>query len=488
MATRTQYLKRRGNRWYFQIAVPLALQPLLKKKTIEESLKTADLKVAQTHAFERAAHWRRQFKIDSGSARALPREVFHRTLEETRQRIAWIERSFHDDNDRDFHLDQLQANWLDPELARLGYLDHSEIREGDLAPDVVAALDAVSLARSGGGATPPEYLAPFSELAADFISDRQRDPSERLTAQTIGQMEATYRLFRDHIADAALSTVTPKVAAEFVAKAGQLERNWGRSPETKSRSFTELLALSASSKGSRLSNRTLKRYCSALTQLWDWARVRGDVDGGTPFVAPQVRKSKRGGGKVSNAPWPDDALKAYFHGTPDRSQPGRPDPFYWLPRIALLSGMRINEICSLEATDLKTAEGVAYFDIPLGKTESSVRVVPIHSALQPFLQIAPTSGFLFPDLVPGGPEAKRSWNISKSFGRRTTLMKIDGRSTFHAFRKNVAEALERARVPETEASQLVGHKRAGMTYGVYSPNGLTIRQKSELIEKLAIPT
>jgi integrase len=187
----------------------------------------------------------------------------------------------------------------------------------------------------------------------------------------------------------------------------------------------------------------------------------------------------------ANAPWSQDALATYLlhHGAPGVK--GNPDPEYWLPRIALLSGMRLGEICSLEREDVLVAEGVTYFDIPKGKAEGSIRVVPVHPAIEPFLELAPTRGFLFPNLTQGGPDRKRSWNIGKVLGRRFKV--IEGASTFHGFRKNVAEAFERHRIPETEASQILGHKKAGMTYGVYSPNGLTIQQKRDLVAKLSLP-
>ena len=39
---------------------------------------------------------------------------------------------------------------------------------------------------------------------------------------------------------------------------------------------------------------------------------------------------------------------------------------------------------------------------------------------------------------------------------------------------------------DTEAVR-PGHKKEGMTYGVYSPNGLRIGQKQKLVELLGIP-
>jgi integrase len=188
----------------------------------------------------------------------------------------------------------------------------------------------------------------------------------------------------------------------------------------------------------------------------------------------------------ANAPWTETAIQAYFAENPDQSRKGRPDPIHWLPKIALLTGMRISEICALERHDVKEAERVAYFDIPAGKTDSAVRVVPIHPDLRPFLDLAPARGYLFPELRPGGKDGKRSWAVGKRLGRR--IYPLEGASTFHGLRKNVVQTFERAHVPEGEAAQIVGHGKKGITYGVYSPNGLRIDQKRDLIGLLSIPT
>ena len=484
MALRRRYLKMRGRRWWFQIAVPTRSQSRLKRKTIHENLFTSDPLTAQIKANERAAHWQREFDLDRLSTSERPSEVFRSTLETTLRRIEWIGRTHRDEEDRATALGLLLDEQLDPHVRRLGYHDASEIVPGDLPPDVKAAADAVQAALRGEREVPVAYRTPFSELAGLFLVDRQRDQRDRLTGQTIGQMEATFRLFRDHIEDAPLAAVDRKVASAFVDKLGRLNKNWGRSPQTKYRTLDQLLANAEKTTDAKLSNITLARHVSALNSLWEWAERRGEVDGTTPFEAPDTKRAKRAR-STAHLPWTDDAIAAYFRRVPDRSKPGLPDPLYWLPMVALLSGMRLEEICALEATDIKVAEGVSYFDIPQGKAEGSIRVVPVHGGLAELLKLAPTSGYVFPQLVPGGPDAKRSWNIGKHFGR--LFRQIEGGSTFHAFRKNVAQAFERSRVPEHESSQLLGHKRAGLTYGVYSPNGLTIQQKAELIGRLSLP-
>ncbi len=478
-----RYTKIRHNRYWFQISIPARHRAHFGKATIQENLRTSDVRTAATAALERAAHWKRQFDLLSSPPETIS-EVYKITLEETRQRINWIKQNFKDREDREFQFDLLEDQVLNPELRRLGLIDRSELDDELLLDEAKAAFDAVRAAKRGQFTVPAEYREPFNSTVTRFIEHRQSDPIDRLAEQTIGQMKTVYRLFCDHIEDAPLATITRAQATEFMDKVRLLNRNWGRSSATKSLTLKQLLESSSSTGAPTLSSRTLNRYISSLNQVWEWAKERDEVSGENPFPS-QGRRSQPRRNDAANAPWPEKAIRAYFEVHTNPGTKGDPDPHHWLPRIALLSGMRLDEICSLECDDIKKADGVLYFDITDGKTDSSVRVVPVHSDLKGFLELIPKSGFIFPKLTPGGPDRKRSWNVGKRLGRR--FGRIEGSSTFHAFRKNVAETFERERIPETEASQILGHKKAGMTYGVYSPNGLRIDQKRDLIELLKIP-
>ena len=135
--------------------------------------------------------------------------------------------------------------------------------------------------------------------------------------------------------------------------------------------------------------------------------------------------------------------------------------------------MRLNEICSLKLADLKKEHGVWYFDVTNAKTEAGDRRVPVHSVLIKLglLKCAQKleGECLFPALKPGGPDAKRSWYLSKAFGayrKRLQVIRMDnaGRDLvdFHSFRRSAIGCLETARVPQSEAAQVVGHERAGI--------------------------
>ena len=478
-----RYLKRRFNVWWFQIAVPSDCRAAVGRDKVYENLRTSDLAVAQVRALDRAAHHKAKFLAIQGTDAVLPSDAFSSGREWARAELLRIGREIGDKQDRETRKELVYELAVEQVLSAHGLMSADELDEDAIPPEVGARLQGIRAAVLDLKDTPDHFREPFSRTAAAYITDRQRPgSSDRLTDQTVSQMEAVYRLYRDHCDDAPLREASKKMGAAFFDKLKRLDRDWGRSRETKARTLDDLLLLSDREGRRPLSDRTLFRYRLALSQLWAWAKGRDEVAADDPFEH-LAKKGKND--ENANAPWSDDAIKAYFAAHPDGSKKGKPDPFYWLPRIALLSGMRLDEICSLRVADLIDGDGVLCFDVKDGKTSAATRAVPIHDDLLPLLDLVPKEGYLFPDLIPGGKDKKRSAQIGKRLGRR--FASTPGGSTFHAFRKNVAGTFERNRIPESEAAQIVGHGKKGITYKVYSPHGIPMRQRKALVDLLSLP-
>src|SRR5262249_53953182 len=142
-----------------------------------------------------------------------------------------------------------------------------------------------------------------------------------------------------------------------------------------------------------------------------------------------------------------------------------------LVRLALVTGARLNELCSLKTSDAQKRQDGWWIVIREGKSQAAVREVPIHESAAHVLehrQGAP-DGFLFPGLSPGGPDGKRSWNVSKAFRRYCSKMGFNDETlVFHSLRKTFTEVMEAAEVPESTVKLLIGHTRSSLTYGGYS--------------------
>ena len=160
-----------------------------------------------------------------------------------------------------------------------------------------------------------------------------------------------------------------------------------------------------------------------------------------------------------------------------RADPAKPERF-WIPLIALFSGMRLNEICQLYTTDIIVVDQVPCFDINAEadkqvKTISGKRVVPIHPLLIDL-------GFMA--LVRGMAEAgeERIWSnlprrrdgysqLFVHWYQRYNRLYItqNPKRSFHSFRHAFADNLKQQGVAEGIIGELMGHANDSITTGRY---------------------
>jgi len=146
---------------------------------------------------------------------------------------------------------------------------------------------------------------------------------------------------------------------------------------------------------------------------------------------------------------------------------------FWVPLICLFSGMRLNEACQLDVTDVREIEGVLCFVITeqslVGtrdkslKTKSSERIVPVHPELLAIGLAAfvdrkrrENAVKLFDDL-PLGKRGFRSVAFSRWFTR--FLGSIDASTDltcFHSFRHGFRDACRNAQIDRDIALRLGG--------------------------------
>jgi integrase len=145
---------------------------------------------------------------------------------------------------------------------------------------------------------------------------------------------------------------------------------------------------------------------------------------------------------------------------------------FWIPLIALYTGMRLNEICQLFAYDVAIIEGINVIQVQIDdnqekslKNTTSERRIPIHNQLIKigfidYVDQMKSKGHkrLFPDL-PQSSSGSYSDNFSKWFTRFLISINIkrDG-ACFHSFRHNFRDALREAGIPKEMGAALGGWK------------------------------
>ncbi|MBV1690476.1 site-specific integrase [Novosphingobium sp. G106] len=281
-------------------------------------------------------------------------------------------------------------------------------------------------------------------------------------------------------ADTAIGGITREGCREFV----DLLR---RMPTHADKRFPDLpfrdVIAAAAARGERrfISPANLNAYINRFGGVMHWAIDEGYIDRnplkGLKLRDPVKRRDKR-------KPFSIEQLRRIFAapiftGCKDDERgfsvagPARPRRArFWAPLIALFSGLRMNEICQLEVSDIVKIDGIACFKVATGlnaagqqkrvKTAASERLVPIHDELArfgflAFVEAQRIAGEpnLFPDL-PLGHLGYRSTALSKWFSRFLVTAKADAPLTcYHSFRHNFRDGLREAKV-DRERSLILG--------------------------------
>jgi integrase len=172
------------------------------------------------------------------------------------------------------------------------------------------------------------------------------------------------------------------------------------------------------------------------------------------------------------------ASPVYSHGL--RPRGGGGEAAFWFPLVAMLSGMRLEEIAGLRVRDLALDEEtgrwvfeVRHYEGRSLKTASSLRRVPVHKelvrlGLVKYRETLVEAGAalddpLWPDVKAGSAGRPRSALWSKWFGRylRAAGGVPDRRKAFHSFRHTFKRACRDAGLPEEVHDALTGHAGNG---------------------------
>lgn len=231
---------------------------------------------------------------------------------------------------------------------------------------------------------------------------------------------------------------------------------------------------------------TKKQYIWSGREFWKWA-TKYDTDFSknrseqrNPFDGHELPRTKSSR-KESYLPFTKEELKTLYSEAKTTDQ-----LLADLIEIAAYTGCRLEEIGRIKHEDIKYSESVpSHFHISISKTKAGERTIPISSKIfSTILRLTKEKNdpiFLFKGST-NIYDNKLSY-LSKRFGRLKQNLKFSDLHVFHSIRKTTATELESNNVPATTIPVLLGHKREGMTFGVYS-SGPSLEQKRVAIESL----
>jgi len=170
---------------------------------------------------------------------------------------------------------------------------------------------------------------------------------------------------------------------------------------------------------------------------------------------------------------------------------------FWIPLIAVFTGLRIEEISGLRVSDIRVESGVPYFSLNREhkrklKSKAAYRSVVIHDELikAGFLRFVEeqkkrSDGLLFYDRTQTA-DGRVSSSLSNWYGRYAKQIGIKYNDTaFHSLRDNFNDACENADFTDRQITRIMGHAHQGgkKHYGL----GLWLKKTAELMKRLQYP-
>lgn len=467
-------LQNRGNKWRAKVRIPVPLRDQYENR---EHLYRTLTALDKPSAKAEAEVWEAGLRSEWNAARPAPMNTpadLRRIYEDGRRAAARGQYVVDMDIDEepevigiDFEIDKIEEDSKGREL--------SKAEEARLA----ALNDAKLEVRGRAVPRRKEYEPRFSEMAKQFL-DLWATQHGLKASNTRPQKEATFRLFGGFIGDKHLGDVKRAEVAAFMDELRRLNPNYGRSPKAQGMSWSEIVReFGGNPQG--LSPQTMNRHVDTLSALWKWADQREIVEGRNPFAGFKQR-IKAGVNQHPYRPWTMEELRTLFSPPPKRAD------LTAIMVVALHTGMRLDEIASLTLGQIKREGGVDFIDVQDAKTPAGNRVVPIHPRLAWLAELDGEPGDrVWPYFNPEGPGKKPGADAGRAFSAFKARKGFTDRTrVFHSFRKNVTQIMERAGVPENEWAQVLGHER-NITYGRYSPEGITLERKAELIALIEYP-
>lgn len=336
-----------------------------------------------------------------------------------------------------------------------------------------------------------------------FLNQRASD----ISADTISQNRGVIQLFAEFVGeDLPIDQLRRKHVAEWRDQLYFMPKMARQVTELKSLKFKEIIAANQKLGRATIDPKTINRYLSALSPFAKWLAANDLVS--TPIMVDDMF-IKLDRSKPKRAPFSDEQLKSLFNsplfrGCLTNTMEHKPGTFtirdwrYWLPLIALFSGMRLGEIAQLLVEDVQEMHDTWIMHVTTDgdndkklKTVGSERIVPVHSELialgfLEYYTIRKKAGSkrLFPEIKPdsrgfmSGVPSKFLNTYLDRIGVKTKTLAM------HSFRHLFADRLRKAGYLDGEFGFILGHgDRLVRTTGRYGalPQG-TVAHRSKLIE------
>jgi integrase len=218
----------------------------------------------------------------------------------------------------------------------------------------------------------------FSEVVERVAAEKKA--TKEWTPKSEADYRAAYKLFIKIVGDLPVNQIDRKLMDSYKQTLIKLPPNMNKSPQYRDKSIEEILAMDVKRK---MANETIRRNLARLNVLFNYAEDHGLIDK-NPAKRLQPKKKRRD--DQLRAVFDTEDLRKLFHNEKYLQDNHSRSYSFWVPILGLFTGARIDEICQLHLEDIREESGVWVFDINAKgekklKNPGSARLVPIH----PFL-------------------------------------------------------------------------------------------------------
>lgn len=436
---RTIYIELKDGHPYASLTIPAELREKIGKRKFRKKLKAASVKDVQLEAATLVTKWKKEIALHKA---LLNEETRNPLLKIIREALGFKE-----------ELDSPLLNEQTKEALDLHLLTKLSEMEEKLGEAVAVEYSDIAYGRT----TP--LLPLYKEWTKNLVS-------EKYEAKTIDTYSKDAKLFVDQFNT--IEKVTSNSIDAWV-----------------------LVLLDKGMTKNTLNNRVIKGIRNFWTYLKDRKKITREQFNlilEATVKEKNTKAAKSSGGREAFTP--NEITKVLNSISKEDTQ------LHAVLSIGMFTGMRIEEICSLKASDVVDIEDIECISIKDAKTSKGNRKVPIHSKLLPLIdslletargntEEIPKDAYLIPDLTLNKYN-DRSNAVGKRFGRLKTTLGFDGKKVFHSVRHCVVTQLDRAGYRETAIADLVGHENASQT-SRYS-EGQEVKELKKMVESINYPS
>ena len=333
-----------------------------------------------------------------------------------------------------------------------------------------------------------EQLSPHQSTPLSIGIENYMNEKGSIRTRSVKEVEHSLNMMIEEWGDIGIGSITREMGTHFKSHLLKLPRNRKKNPEYRDKDFHELVEMNIKD---TISYTTVNKHLQYVSSFYEWSVNHGYATI-NPFKGMKLKRTVRP--RDERDRFTELELKKifgrdnYFHYTNigDYIQYTNVEKgkyafaYYWVPLIAVFSGMRLGEICPLYLDNVRRIEGHHRkrrwcFDIleepnrtdKRLKNQSSRRVVPIHDILIEqlgfieFIELLkkkdPKRERLFQELL--YREGSYNKNVSTFFNKR--YLPIIGLKTdkknFHSLRHTVSDHLKQKGVEPHFINELLGH-------------------------------